>query len=437
MSNARNDYSDLPDWWQRERRRRQVLILVFLGFLLALIAFYYWTSYVGRVTVAGIDIPTRNYVAFVRTERPQGHTALQSGVFMVRADGTDTRRLTPTDDVSDKASPAWTIDGKEILYSSNKNDVTFRQIFILGAGEPRQLTYGKSNKDSPVASPDGQHVGFISEGAVKSILLNGNDPYQLMPTPRAGNSDSEDAPGGAGEMSSAFLSCGFSSDGSSVAGVQETNNMLAEANIGGAATELGDQIVRVLLPNGSDPLFLDTGHECSFAWDPTSPRIACTFTELDTRGPTGKSQMVSGIRTWTFPNSRMAVPKPLFAAMGYSIEPKNVQWSPDGKRLAFDVWKVDSNGDRSIAGIAVLEVTDMAVRFDASTAKSMPYMVAAGPNGKPSEPKWSPDGNRLLYEMERPSGGHDIWVVNADGTNPVNLTNGVGDNTQAVWSPAK
>jgi Tol biopolymer transport system component len=51
-------------------------------------------------------------------------------------------------------------------------------------------------------------------------------------------------------------------------------------------------------------------------------------------------------------------------------------------------------------------------------------------------PRWSPDGSRLLYELILPNGKHDLCVINKDFTNPINLTKGVGDNTQGVWSPA-
>lgn len=52
---------------------------------------------------------------------------------------------------------------------------------------------------------------------------------------------------------------------------------------------------------------------------------------------------------------------------------------------------------------------------------------------------WSPDGTQLLYSANAGVGtGVDLWVVNADGSNPVNLTattrpDEKGDNYQPVW----
>jgi len=57
---------------------------------------------------------------------------------------------------------------------------------------------------------------------------------------------------------------------------------------------------------------------------------------------------------------------------------------------------------------------------------------------------WSPDGQRIVYTAEvSPGGPVDLWIVNADGTNPVNLTvpDRAGrpneDDFQPVWCDGK
>jgi TolB protein len=37
-------------------------------------------------------------------------------------------------------------------------------------------------------------------------------------------------------------------------------------------------------------------------------------------------------------------------------------------------------------------------------------------------PIWSPDGKKIMFESIRESGKHDIYIMNADGSNTVNLT---------------
>lgn len=47
---------------------------------------------------------------------------------------------------------------------------------------------------------------------------------------------------------------------------------------------------------------------------------------------------------------------------------------------------------------------------------------------------WSPDGSKIAFR-EGPYNQYDIWVVNADGSNPVNLTNDGMHNGIPGWSP--
>lgn len=49
-------------------------------------------------------------------------------------------------------------------------------------------------------------------------------------------------------------------------------------------------------------------------------------------------------------------------------------------------------------------------------------------------PRWSPDGSKIVF-WKINSGPKDIWVMNADGSNPVRLTNGGGENLEADFSP--
>jgi dipeptidyl aminopeptidase/acylaminoacyl peptidase len=37
-------------------------------------------------------------------------------------------------------------------------------------------------------------------------------------------------------------------------------------------------------------------------------------------------------------------------------------------------------------------------------------------------PRFSPDGKRIVFDSDRSDSDGDVWVMNADGSNPVNLT---------------
>ena len=51
-----------------------------------------------------------------------------------------------------------------------------------------------------------------------------------------------------------------------------------------------------------------------------------------------------------------------------------------------------------------------------------------------SEPTWSPDGTRIAYASEF-QGNSDIYVMNSDGTGQTNLTKTPGLNRDPAWSP--
>ena len=49
-------------------------------------------------------------------------------------------------------------------------------------------------------------------------------------------------------------------------------------------------------------------------------------------------------------------------------------------------------------------------------------------------PVWSPDGTKIVFESTR-SGDVDIYLMNADGTGQIQLTNDPAVDNQATWSP--
>ncbi|MBI4285413.1 MAG: PD40 domain-containing protein [Chloroflexi bacterium] len=49
-------------------------------------------------------------------------------------------------------------------------------------------------------------------------------------------------------------------------------------------------------------------------------------------------------------------------------------------------------------------------------------------------PYWSPDGSKIAFSSKR-DGNDEVYVMNADGSNPVNLSNHTGDDFRPTWSP--
>jgi TolB protein len=72
---------------------------------------------------------------------------------------------------------------------------------------------------------------------------------------------------------------------------------------------------------------------------------------------------------------------------------------------------------------------------------SNPYEGTGGPlttaPGENSLPAWSPDGKRIAFVTTRHGEGNsEIYVMNADGSNQVRLTNHPEIDTSPTWSPS-
>jgi len=95
----------------------------------------------------------------------------------------------------------------------------------------------------------------------------------------------------------------------------------------------------------------------------------------------------------------------------------NPAWSPDGSKIAF---ASDRDGNHEI----------YVMNADGSNPTRLTTHMSF--DGKPS---WSPDGSKIAFMSER-SGVSHIYVMNADGSNVVGLTtfSGYWDGLPA-WSP--
>jgi dipeptidyl aminopeptidase/acylaminoacyl peptidase len=144
-------------------------------------------------------------------------------------------------------------------------------------------------------------------------------------------------------------------------------------------------------------------------------------------------------------------PEDLTFSPSFDVAPA---WSPDGSRLAFsrnevvmvvnvDGTSLQSFGDR---GPGVGRGTNPAWSPDGMTLAyddgSNIYVIAVdgtGPHvqlGAGYSPAWSPDGSQIAFEFDGPSAEPEIFVMNADGSARLNLTNRPPLlDREPTWSP--
>ena len=158
--------------------------------------------------------------------------------------------------------------------------------------------------------------------------------------------------------------------------------------------------------------WLENNH-CGFSvpitWSPDGRKIA--FSTCDANG--SLHVFIKNLRNGI---QRKVTDKWEGAHLGYLV----YSWSRDGKSLALSCWELPP-----------LEASDICIiDVEGKRLKNLTQL----PGVEDSQPSWSPDFSKIAFGSDR-NGNDEIYVMEADGRNPVNLTNHPSWDSGADWSP--
>jgi Tol biopolymer transport system component/predicted Ser/Thr protein kinase len=342
------------------------------------------TSFAGR-EVAPSFSPDGNQIAFSWSgERDDNFDVY----VQVIGSGEPLRR---TMDPAADLSPVWSPDGKQIAFLRSLGSSMFAVVVMPPvSGAERKLAEVRSEVmvltwETLAWHPGGAHLAVVDGGAVFLLSIDTGERRQLT-TPPQGAADCNPA---------------FSLDGRKLAFSRGAgfNNDIYVLSVNGAIEPQGEPTQLTASTSGLNfaalPAWTADGREIVFSAGPVSQQNLWRVSVADPGKPRRLASVGEG-------GSHPAL-------------------SHDGRRLAYSRTSADIN-------IYQAQVTDGGIaerppaRFIASSLQD-------------GHPKFSPDGAKIAFESNR-SGSPQIWICNADGSNPVQMTFFEGPVTGTPrWSP--
>ena len=267
--------------------------------------------------------------------------------------------------------PAWSPDGTRMAFTQVS---TGTLIVSHIDGGRSNFKYGGR---TPFWSPDGSRIAFFIIDRVYVIKYDGSIAARL-----AGHPHPQGNPK-------------WSPDGSRIALVT------SDAGRAGLFVFTVEDRVSTHLVNGpnisSDPGWSPDGMYIAFAMEDTS----LSSSDLDI-------YVIS---------SDGGTPTPLTQTL--DTHDTYPSWSPDGSKIVF-VSRLDDN-----SGISLMN----------SDGTEISHLTHGKVDKVSGAPQWSPDGTRIAFEGYDSESRWDIYVVNADGSGLVQLTDHPGDELHPAWAP--
>jgi Tol biopolymer transport system component/tRNA A-37 threonylcarbamoyl transferase component Bud32 len=337
--------------------------------------------------------------------------------------------------------PAWSPDGKALLYTGEVGKI--RKIFRkdLASGQDSQLTRGDSDELQPAWSPDGKQVAFV-RAHQPDVKLQPGDVFGMFQEGDVWVLDL--ASGEETKLVENAFNPAYSPDG---------QHLAVDASWAAARR------IWVLDRQGHNPqqVTTDTSEEVAHvapAWSPDGRKIVfqnLVRTKFDIRTVNLDSKQMNWITNDSLTNIRPS-------------------WSPSGRFIYFssyrsggiNIWRAPVRGDGTVSG-SLQQVTtgagqdvEVAVSPDSkrlayATLRQnadiwrLPVSPQTGLSTRTPEAvisttredsrgAWSPDAKMVAFNSDR-SGDMNIWLYTLADSTTRQLTTGHGSDFQPNWSP--
>jgi len=314
------------------------------------------------------------------------------------------RPLTPganeiqiTSDGQQNFQPSWSPDGKLIAYYSKKRGGIWEA--PASGGTAKQLTEFGSR---PAWSPDGSLLAFQSYGLtdLSATSIGAISPSTLWIVPTRGGDPRPltqigNPPGGHGAPS-------WSPDGSRIVFIASDANVSTIWTVSVKENELQRVTDRRAL--FYDPIYSPDGEHIYYGG--VSEPGSFMLYKLRVSRSSGE-----------------AIGVPVEVANTGLLRIKNLTISADGKTIAY-------SAPMMTGGILSISLSPVS-----SEATSAPVSITQGTNYRKALPNFSPDGRRIAYVDFRGGINQDIWVMDSDGKNPVQLTTDPAIDWAPSWFP--